>query len=76
MNMQRPRLIGTITDKDGMFGIATGCAFYPINGNSGVANDFVETFGEAKPHDIGKRGYNHNGVIVMENDEQRDARNV
>ncbi len=72
--MTRARLIGTIEQREGAFGIATGCAFYPIEGNSGIAEDFRETFNLAGAHDIGKRVFNDRGVIAMENNEQRDAR--
>lgn len=70
----RARLIGTIEKREGAFGIATGSVFYPIEGNSGVAHDFCETFNRALECDIGKRVYNSRGIICMESAQQRDAR--
>ncbi len=72
--MTNPRLIGTIEQREGAFGIATGCSFYPLEGNSGIAHDWCEQFNEAGTHDIGKRVFNDRGSIVMENAEQRDRR--
>jgi hypothetical protein len=70
----RPRLIGTITDREGMLGIHNGAVFYPLNGNSGLAYDFKIAFGRVQRGDIGKRVFNVRGVLQMENNEQRDKR--
>jgi hypothetical protein len=70
----RPRLIGTIADRDGMLGIHNGAVFYPLGGNSGLAYDFELAFGPVQRGDIGKRVFNVRGVLQMENNEQRDER--
>jgi hypothetical protein len=71
----RPLLIGTIERKDGMLCLRTGAnVWYPLDGSSGIAERFRETFNTAQDSDEGKRLYNSRGVLQMENDAQRDAR--
>lgn len=73
----RPRLIGEIAEKDGMLCILTGAnCWYPLDGSSGLAFDFVQAFGRAQKGDVGKRVYNSRGVLQMENDDQRKERLV
>lgn len=64
--MTRPRLIGTIVDKDGCYCIQTGSnCYYPLNGNSGIAEKFRETFTTAQRGDVGRKLYNDRGCLVM-----------
>ena len=71
----RPLLLGTIVEKDGMLCLQTGAGvWYPLGGNSGIAEKFRESFNEPQPSDIGKRLYNSRGVLQMENDAQMKAR--
>ncbi len=73
--MTRPLLIGTIAEKDGMICLQTGAGcWYPLEGSSGIAERFRETFTRAQPSDVGKRLYNSRGVLQMENDAQRKER--
>jgi hypothetical protein len=70
------KLIGTVVDHEGTLSlkIENAAAWFPLGGNSGTAVDFVEAFGPAQRGDIGKRVFRVDGVMQMENDEQRDAR--
>jgi len=68
------RLIGAIVEHENCLCIRTLCAWFPLGGNSGLASDFEDAFGPAQHCDIGKRIYYVNGVMQMENAEQRDAR--
>jgi hypothetical protein len=71
----RPLLLGTIAEKDGMICLQTGSnCWYPLDGSSGIAERFRETFNAPQRSDIGKRLYNSRGVLQMENEEQRKAR--
>jgi hypothetical protein len=71
----RPILLGEIAEKDGLICLRSATnVWFPLDGNSGVAERFRESFGEPARHDIGKRLYNSRGVIQMENDDQRRAR--
>lgn len=68
------RLIGAIVEYDNCLCLRTLCAWFPLGGNSGLASDFEVAFGPVQRGDIGKRVYYVNGVMQMENEEQRDAR--
>lgn len=68
------RLIGAVVEHENCLCIRTLGAWFPLGGNSGLATDFVEAFGPAQRGDIGKRVYYVDGVMQMENEEQRDAR--
>lgn len=69
------KLLGVMVEKDEMICLQTGDnVWFPLNGNSGVAADFRESFNEPQRSDIGKRLYNVGGVLQMENDAQREAR--
>jgi hypothetical protein len=71
----RPRLIGTIAIKDGWISLQTGASvWYPLDGNSGIAERFRETFTRAQNSDVGRRLYNNRGTLQMENPEQMAAR--
>ncbi len=73
--MTRPLWLGTIAEKDGLICLQTGAnVWYPLNGNSGIAEKFRENFGEAQRSDIGRRLYNSRGVLQMENLEQMQER--
>jgi hypothetical protein len=71
----RHTLLGVIAEKDGMICLQTSDnVWFPLNGNSGVAADFRESFNAPQQSDIGKRLYNVGGVLQMENDAQRAER--
>lgn len=73
--MTRPLLLGEIVQKDGMFCLRTGASvWYPLDGNSGIAERFRETFTRAQNSDVGKRLYNNRGTLQIENAEQLAAR--
>lgn len=73
--MTRPLLLGVIAEKDGMICLQTGAnVWYPLDGASGIADKFRETFNRPQKSDIGKRLYNSHGVLCLENEEQRQAR--
>lgn len=73
--MTRPLLLGTIAEKDGCICLQTGAnVWYPLGGSSGIAERFRETFNAPQRSDIGKRLYNVRGILQMENDAQRKAR--
>lgn len=75
--MSAPRLIGEIVDHEGVLCVQTAPrVWYPLDGSSGIAEDFRETFNRAQRSDLGKRLYYHNGVICMESVEQMQARKV
>ena len=76
--MRKPILIGEVVEKDKMLCLRTpdGKTWYPLDGNSGIAEDFREAFGDVQRIDIGKRVYSSRGVWQMENDAQRQARLV
>jgi len=68
-------LLGEIVEKDGMICLQTAPrVFYPLGGNSGIAEDFRETFNQPARADLGRRLYRQNGVLCMESTEQRDLR--
>ena len=69
------RLIGAIAEKDGWLCIQKGPnCWYPLDGASGLADDFREAFGDPQDWDIGKLVYRVDGVLQMENDQQRETR--
>lgn len=71
----RPLLLGTIAEKDGMLCLQTGAGvWYPLDGNSGIAEKFRESFNAPQRSDLGKRLYNAGGVLQMENDAQLKER--
>lgn len=71
----RPLLLGVIAEKDGMLCLQTGAGcWYPLNGNSGIAEKFRESFNAPQWSDLGKRLYNSRGVLQMENDAQMKER--
>jgi len=73
--MTRPLWLGIIAKKDGLICLKTGAnVWYPLNGNSGIAEKFRESFGEAQQSDIGRMLYNSRGVLQMENLEQMQER--
>jgi hypothetical protein len=73
--MSAPRLLGEITEKDGMICLQTAPrVWYPLDGASGIAADFRETFNRPQRSDIGKRLYTRKGVLMLENNEQKAAR--
>lgn len=68
-------LLGEIVEKDGMICLQTGPGvWYPLDGASGIAEDFRETFNRAQKSDIGKRLHKMRGVLCLENQEQMQAR--
>lgn len=68
-------LIGEVVEKWGFLSLCTSPGvFYPLDGNSGLAADFVEAFGHAQAGDVGKLVYRVRGVLQMENEEQRAMR--
>jgi hypothetical protein len=68
-------LLGTIVDKDGMICLQTSPrVWYPLEGNSGIASDFQETFNRASRTDIGRQLHRVGGVLQMESLEQMRAR--
>lgn len=71
----RPLLLGIIAEKDGMLCLQTGAnVWYPLDGNSGIAERFRESFNAPQRSDLGKRLYNLRGSITMENDAQKAER--
>lgn len=70
-----PALVGEIVEKDGMFCIQTGPGcYFPVEGASGLAEDFREAFNSAGAHDVGKRVYRSDIALMMESREQVAAR--
>jgi hypothetical protein len=70
-------LLGEIVDKDGMICLQTAPrVFYPLEGNSGIAQDFCETFNRPQRSDIGRQLHRQNGVLCMESTEQAAARRM
>lgn len=68
-------LLGEIVAKDGMICLQTHTnTWFPLNGNSAIAEIFRESFSEPTQSDIGRRLYNVDGVMQMENLEQMRAR--
>jgi hypothetical protein len=68
-------LLGEIVDKDGMICLQTAPGvFYPLDGNSGIAEDFRETFHKPRRSDIGRQLHRQGGVLWIESIEQRDLR--
>jgi hypothetical protein len=68
--------IGTIVLKDNLYCLESnsGRSWFPLDGASGIAHDFRETFTHVFPSDLGKELHRVGGVLQMENNEQRDAR--
>jgi hypothetical protein len=68
-------LLGEIVEHDGMLCLQTSAnVWYPLDGSSGVAECFRETFNAPHRSDIGKRVYSVRGVLQMENDQQLKER--
>ncbi len=70
-------LIGTIVRTDGALCVKleNSPAYYPCRGNSHFAMKLGDTLGrEADASDIGRRVYNVRGVLTLETDEDRAAR--
>lgn len=73
----RPLLLGIIAEKDGMICLQTGAnVWYPLDGSSGIAEKFRESFNAPQRSDLGKRLYNSRGVLQMENDTQMKERHA
>ena len=71
------RLIGEIVDHEGVLCVQTSPrVWYPLEGSSGIAEDFREQFNRVHRSDIGRLLYYINGVISMESVEQMQARKV
>lgn len=71
----RPLLLGIIAEHDGMLCLQTGAnVWYPLDGSSGIAERFRESFNAPQRSDLGKRLYNSGGVLQMENDAQKAER--
>lgn len=69
------RLLGEIVLKDSAISLQTAPnVWFPLGGNSGIAERFRETFNRAQSSDIGRRLYDIDGVLQMENAEQVAAR--
>jgi hypothetical protein len=69
------RFIGTIVEHDGWMCLQNirGNAWFPLEGNSGIASDFRDAFNLPMPSDIGRRLYLAKGVLQMESlDQMRD----
>ncbi len=70
------RPLGTIVEKDKMICLQTSAnCWFPLDGSSGLAEKFRETFNEPSRGDIGRRLYNVGGILQMENLEQMNRRN-
>jgi hypothetical protein len=51
--MSAPRLLGEIVQKDGMICLHTASnVWFPLDGNSGIAEKFRETFNRPQQSDI------------------------
>lgn len=75
MMKTRALLLGVIAEKDGMICLQTGAnVWYPLDGSSGIAEKFRETFNAPQRSDLGKRLYNSRGILCMENDAQKAER--
>jgi hypothetical protein len=70
------RLLGEIVEKDGRICLQNvrGNAWFPLEGNSGIAADFQASFNTPHPSDIGRRLYYVGGVMQMESLEQAAER--
>lgn len=76
--MNVPILLGEIVEKDGMLCLQThpNC-WYPLGGNSSIADRFREHFNEPAQSDIGRRVYSSGGQLYMESVEQAaERRNI
>ena len=72
--MNRPLLLGEIVEKDDAICLQTGAnVWYPLDGASGIAEKFRETFNRIRKSHIGKRLYKLNGLLYLENGDQRQA---
>jgi hypothetical protein len=70
------RLLGEIVEFEGMLCLRTAPnCYYPLEGNSGVASDFCESFNAPAPSDVGRRLYRMDaGHLAMESREQAAER--
>lgn len=70
------RLLGTIVEHDGYVCLqnVAGTAWFPLDGNSGIASDFRESFNTPNPSDLGRQLYSVGGVMQMESMEQAAER--
>jgi hypothetical protein len=70
------RLLGEIVEFEGMLCLRTAPnCYYPLEGNSGVASDFCESFNAPAPSDVGRRLYRMDaGHLAMESRDQAAAR--
>lgn len=69
------KLLGEIVEKDDMICLQTGpSVWFPLDGASGIASDFRETFNQAQCGDIGRRLYRVNGSLCMESVNQARER--
>lgn len=60
-------LLGEIVEKDGMICLQTGPGvWYPLDGASGIAEDFREAFTCASRTDIGRQVHRVKGVLYLE----------
>lgn len=73
--MNRPLLLGEIVEKEGALCLQTAAnVWYPLDGASGIAEKFRDTFNRAQESHIGKRLYKLRGLLYLENEDQRHAR--
>lgn len=69
--------LGTIERKEGAICLRTSLTcWYPLDGNSGIANDFRETFNAPAESDIGRELHCVRGVLQMESIEQAAERHA
>jgi len=60
-------LLGTIVEKDGAICLQTSPrVWYPLEGSSGIASDFRETFNRPQRTDIGRQLHRVKGVLYLE----------
>jgi hypothetical protein len=73
--MTAPKLVGTIAEKDGSICVQTAAnCWFPLGGNSAIAEKFRESFNDPAAHDIGRRLFMFGDVLQMENMEQMRER--
>jgi hypothetical protein len=70
------RLLGEIVQHEGCISLQTAPnCWLPLGGNSGIAEDFRESFNAPVPSDVGRRLYRMNaGHLAMESRDQAAAR--
>lgn len=68
--------LGTIVEHEGCYCLesVSGKSWFPLDGASGIAHDFRETFTHAFPSDLGRELHRVKGVLYMESVEQYNAR--